>query len=91
MSARDVQYEKCAVLYNYAALWSRIGAWEFGSGSEDGIKRACAAFQASAGAFGMLGDLSERKLFEEASRLTSVESIASHVEASAGAGAGVLL
>ena len=64
VSARDVQYEKCAVLYNYAALWSRIGAWEFGSGSEDGIKRACAAFQASAGAFGMLGDLSERKLFE---------------------------
>ena len=64
VSARDVQYEKCAVLYNYAALLSRIGAREFGSGSEDGIKRACAAFQASAGAFGMLGDLSERKLFE---------------------------
>lgn len=62
--ARDVQYEKCAVLFNYGGVLSRSGVVAFGCG-EDGVKRACAAFQAAAGAFEMLGSLSERKLGSE--------------------------
>ena len=63
IASRDAEYEKCAVLYNYAAALSRRGAREANAGrSDEGIKRACAAFQQSAGAFEMLADVSERKL-----------------------------
>jgi len=58
----DVQYEKCAVLYNYAAALSRSGARLGQNADAEGVKRAAAAFQASAGAFEMLADLVERKL-----------------------------
>lgn len=59
----NVQYEKCAVLYNYAVTFSREGA-KFGSdeGDAEGVKRAAAAFQSAAGAFAFLADVSERKL-----------------------------
>ena len=58
----DVQYEKCAVLYNYAAALSRSGARLGQNADAEGVKRAAAAFQASAGAFEMLADVAERKL-----------------------------
>ena len=65
IEARDIQYEKCAVLYNLAAAYSRAGEKH---ASEDidgeGLKRACAAFQTSAGVFETTAGVSEKKLGE---------------------------
>ena len=67
VEARDAQYEKCAVLYNLAASYSRDGA-KFASECDDGesLKRACAAFQTSAGVFEYARRTSEKKLGERA-------------------------
>lgn len=70
IEARDIQYEKCAVLYNLAAAYSRAGEKYASEDSDgEGLKRACAAFQTSAGVFETTAGVSEKKLGEQAPTL----------------------
>ncbi|XP_072963739.1 vacuolar-sorting protein BRO1-like [Typha angustifolia] len=49
----SIQFEKAAVFFNYAAIYSQMGAAADWS-SMAGIRKACDAFQSSAGAFKFL-------------------------------------
>lgn len=54
-SQQNIHFEKAAIMFNLAAIQSQLGL-SMDRSSPNGIKQACNAFQASAGAFAYLRD-----------------------------------
>ncbi|XP_020248980.1 ALG-2 interacting protein X [Asparagus officinalis] len=57
----SIQFEKAAILFNLGAVYSQI-ALSADRGKGEGIKVACNAFQAAAGAFGLLKETASLKV-----------------------------